>query len=384
MRQFFFNILILLLCSNLNFHRFSLNFYVPNQKPDFKKAAQFVENAIRDSAFPGASLLVWQNGKTVYESGFGNFIYNENSPKVDTSTVFDLASLTKVIATTTSIMLLIDRKELSLNDKVSKFIPEFAVNGKGDITIRNLLLHNSGLPAFKRLYKNDTNAEEALNDIYRSKLIYKTGSKTVYSDLGFVVLAKVVERISGKRFDKFCNEEIFQPLKMKNTCFNPPDSLKLKIPPTERDNYWRHRLLEGEVHDETASILNGISGNAGLFSNVLDIRNFLSMIMNKGVFEGKRFLSKKIINLFTSKNKYSKERAYGWDLKSKIRSSAGHLFSDDSFGHLGYTGCSIWIDPDRHLFAIFLSNRVYPTRKNLKILKMRPMLHDAIIEAVEN
>ncbi len=368
--------------SSKNYFKLSLS--EQNGKYNFSQVDKIIDNAVKDSAFPGASLLVWQNGKTIDEKGFGHFTYNKNSPKVDTSTIYDLASLTKVIATTTAIMLCYDKKLLSLDDKVSKFIPQFAVNDKENITIRNLLLHNSGLPAFKRFYKKYKTPEEVINDIYSSKLIYKTGSKTVYSDLGFVVLAKIVEKISGRRFDSFCNEEIFKKLDMKNTYFNPPDSLKKKIPPTEIDTYWRHRLLQGEVHDETASILNGVSGNAGLFSNVLDIRNFLSMIMNGGIFEGKQFIKSNTIRLFTQKNDYSNDRALGWDLKSDKNSSAGNLFSEDSFGHLGYTGCSIWVDPDKNLFVVFLSNRVYPTRYNLKITKIRPALHDAVINAIEN
>ena len=168
---------------------------------------------------------------------------------------------------------------------------------------------------------------------------------------------------------------------MKSTMFNPPDSLKQDIAPTEFDDYWRHRQLQGEVHDETASLLNGVSGNAGLFSNVEDLSNFLSMILKKGMFNSKKILNEETVLLFTSKQPNS-ERALGWDIKSEEKSSAGKLFSSNSFGHTGYTGTSFWVDPDKKLFVIFLSNRVYSTRENLKIIKFRPILHDGIINSI--
>jgi CubicO group peptidase (beta-lactamase class C family) len=341
-------------------------------------------NAIKDFAFPGASVLVNKDGKTIYERGFGYFTYENNSPAVDSTTIYDLASLTKVIATTTAVMICLDRNLLNLDDEVAKYIPEFAQNGKEKITIRNLLLHNSGLPAYKKFYTEYNKADQVLKDIYSTILEYPVGTKTVYSDLGFVVLGKIVEKVSHEKLDKFCEKEIFKPLQMNNTFFNPPDSVKYRIAPTEFDHYWRYRLLKGEVHDETASLLNGVAGNAGLFSDLPDIRNFLLMITQEGKFKGKQIIKPETIALFTKRQSDESTRALGWDTKSKKNSSAGDYFSDNSFGHLGFTGCSIWVDPTKNLFVVFLSNRVYPSRTNTKIFEVRPALHNAIVNAFEN
>lgn len=368
-------IILLITVLNLNFVS------AQNSKFNSTKVDKLIYGAIKDSVFPGAVLLISKEGKTIYKNAYGNFTYNKKSSKVTLNTIYDLASLTKVVATTTAAMICIDENLFHLNDKVIKYIPMFDNNGKEKITIRNLLMHNSGLPAYKRFYKLYSTADEVIKDIYETKLIYKTGSKTVYSDLSMIVLAKVIEKVTGMPFDKFVKRKILNPLQMKNTFFNPPGSIKYKIAPTEFDNYWRHRQLQGEVHDETASLLNGVSGNAGLFSSVGDLSNFLTMILNNGTYKNKRIIKKETVKLFITKQPNSK-RALGWDIKSLVKSSAGNLFSPRSFGHTGYTGTSMWVDPEKKLFVIFLTNRVYPTRKNRKIIKFRPVLHDEIIKSI--
>jgi CubicO group peptidase (beta-lactamase class C family) len=354
------------------------------QKYDFNEVDAIVNNAIEDSAFPGAVVLVEKDGKVILDEAFGHFTYDKNSPSVKLSTIFDLASLTKVISTTTCTMICYDRGLFKLDDRVSKYIPQFAQNGKGDITIRNLLLHNSGLPAYKKYYEMYNNAADVLNDIYASKLEYLTGTKTVYSDLGIITLGKIIERVTGMTLDKFAQKEIFDPLGMKNTMYNPPDSLKKFCAPTEYDNYWRHRQIQGEVHDETASLLGGVAGHAGLFSTAGDIAKVLQMLLQDGRFNGKQIIKPSTVKLFTKRQNEESTRALGWDTKSASGSSAGNLFSADSYGHTGFTGTSVWTDPERKLFVIFLTNRVYPTRENHKIYKVRPALHDAIITALEN
>ncbi|HSD64644.1 MAG TPA: serine hydrolase [Ignavibacteriaceae bacterium] len=350
--------------------------------PSFSKVEELIKSSINDSAFPGAVLLIWKGGKIIFQKSFGHLTYNDSSAKVKTNTIYDLASLTKVIATTTSTMICIDRKLFKLEDKVSKFIPGFAQKGKENITLKNLLLHNSGLPAYKRFYMLYNNSNDVLNDIYSTKLTYTPGTKTVYSDLGMIVLGKVIEKVTGKALDEFCNENIFKPLQMNDTYFNPPSSLKYRIAPTEVDNYWRNRLIIGEVHDENSSLLNGVAGHAGLFSTAGDISRFLQMLLQKGNFEGKRLIDSSTVKLFTTKQ--SDERALGWDIKSTTGSSAGNFLSNKSYGHTGFTGTSIWTDPTRDLFIIFLTNRVYPTRENNKIIKIRPELSDLIIRAIKN
>lgn len=354
-----------------------------NKHPDFSSIDTLINFSIEDKAFPGAVVIISKNNKIIYEKGFGHLTYDDTSAVVTKNTIYDLASLTKVIATTTATMLCYDKKLFSLDNRVSKFISGFGNNGKEKITIKNLLLHNSGLPASLLFYKNTKNETEVLKEIYSCKLLYKPGSKMVYSDLGMILMGKIIEKVTGKRLDKFCKEEIFDPLGMKSTYFNPPDSLKYKIAPTEVDDYWRHRLIWGEVHDETASLLNDVAGHAGLFSTAEDISKLINVLLNKGEFNGKQFIKSETVKLFTTKYSNQSTRALGWDTKSEEHSTAGDMFSMKSFGHTGFTGTSVWVDPTRDLFVIFLTNRVYPTRENHKISKVRPALHNLVIELTD-
>jgi CubicO group peptidase (beta-lactamase class C family) len=349
----------------------------------FNDVDRAINKAIEDEAFPGAVVLIWKDGKTIYEKAFGNYTYDESSPKVKTNTLYDLASVTKVVATTTAAMICYDRKLFSLDDKVIKYIPEFGVNGKENITIKNLLLHNSGLPAWTKFYGRNLKYDDVIKEIYSSEFEYKTGEKTVYSDLGIITLGKIIEKVSGKTLDVFCRDEIFIPLNMESTFYNPNDSLKKFCAPTEVDNYWRMKTLQGEVHDETSAMLNGVAGHAGLFSTADDIAKLMSVLMNKGKYNDVQFIKQSIVELFTKRYSTESTRALGWDTKSDSGSSAGKFFSKNSFGHTGYTGTSIWADPDRNLFVVFLTNRVYPSRENTKIQKVRPQLHNAVIKSIE-
>jgi CubicO group peptidase (beta-lactamase class C family) len=350
---------------------------------DFTQLDEIIQSAIKDSAFPGAVVLVSKEGKIIYEKAFGHLTYDDTSTTVTINTIYDIASLTKVIATTTAVMICFDKNLFSLDDPVEKYLPEFSLNGKEKVTIKNLLLHNSGLPAFKRFYKRYSSAEEVIKDIYKTPLSYEPGSKTVYSDLGFITLAKIVEQVTSKEFDVFCKEEIFIPLQMNSTFFNPPDSLINKIAPTEYDNYWRNKLVWGEVHDETASLLNGVAGHAGLFSTAKDVSNLLQLLLNSGTFNGHQIIKPATVKLFTTRYSDKSTRALGWDTKSGEGSSAGNLLDITSFGHTGFTGTSIWVDPTRELFVVFLTNRVYPTRENKKLYKVRPVLYNAVINALD-
>ena len=351
---------------------------------NFFEVEKIIQDAISDSAFPGAVVLIEKNSKIVFEKAFGHFTYDKNSRPITLSTLFDLASLTKVISTTTCTMICIDKEMFKLDDKVSKYIPQFASNNKKNITIRNLLIHNSGLPAYKRYYKMFDNANDVLNDIYTTKLEYATGTETVYSDLGIIMLGKIIEKVSGMTLDKFAQKEIFYPLGMKNTLYNPPDSLKEFCAPTEYDDYWRHRQIQGEVHDETASLLGGVAGHAGLFSTAEDIAKVLQMLLQNGKYNDRQIVNAATVELFTKRQNKESTRALGWDTKAKVKSSAGDLFSEDSYGHTGFTGTSVWTDPEKKLFVVFLTNRVFPTRENHKLFEVRPALHNAVIRAMEN
>ncbi len=349
----------------------------------FKDVDSLINEAIKDSAFPGTVVLIWQDGKTIFDKAYGHYTYDPASEEVTTKSIFDLASLTKVVATTTAAMICYDRKLFSLDDKVIKFIPDFGANGKENITLKNLLLHNSGLPAWKKFYGIDLKYDDVIKEIYSSELEYKTGEKTVYSDLGVITLGKVIEKVTGKSLDLFCKDEIFIPLSMHSTFFNPPDSLKKYCMPTENDTYWRMKTLQGEVHDETSAMLNGVAGHAGLFSTADDLSKLISVLMNNGRFKQNQFISRSTVELFTKRFSKESTRALGWDTKSESGSSAGKYFSNQSFGHTGFTGTSIWVDPKMNLFVVFLTNRVYPTRNNSKILRVRPKLHDAVIQCLE-
>ena len=359
-----------------------LNLCAQNNSYDFKDVESVVNNGIKDKAYPGAVVLIWQNGNILYENSFGKFTYDENSSDVNINTMFDLASLTKVIATTTATMLCLNRGLFNLDDKVVKYIPEFGKNNKENITIKNLLLHNSGLPAFIRFYERGLNNNEVLNEIYSTKLENIPGEKTIYSDLGFITLGKIIEKVTGKTLDKFCADKIFKPLAMNSTYYNVPDSLKKLCAPTEIDNYWRMKTIQGEVHDENSYILNGVAGHAGLFSTAEDISKLMAMLMNKGKINGKEFLKSSTIEMFIKRYGSESTRALGWDTKSEKGSTAGNFFSSNSFGHLGFTGTSVWADPVRNLFVVFLTNRVYPTRENSGLTKVRPALHDAVIKDI--
>ncbi len=388
--------LINFLISNLNYN-FSLssiratnnyilydNKRILHRNKDFLRIDSLINQAIKDSIFPGASLLIAHDKKIIYKKGFGHFTYDINSEKVTPKTIYDLASVTKVIATTTAAMICIDKGLFHLDDIVSKYIPLFSFNGKENITIKNLLLHNSGLVAYKKYHEKYDKPDSVLNDIFSSQLEYETGTKTVYSDLGFITLGKIIEKVSGKTLDKFCNDEIFKPLGMKNTFYNPPAKYKKRITPTEFDNYWRNRLLIGEVHDETASLLNGVSGNAGLFSTSEDLYRLLLMLLNKGKFNGKTIINQKTVELFTKQYTNNSSRALGWDTNALENASCGKLFSKSSYGHTGYTGTSVWTDPEKKIIVILLTNRVYPTRNNSKIIQFRPIIHSEIINSIKN
>lgn len=343
-----------------------------------------IQKAIDDKAFPGAVVLVWKDGRVIYENAFGNYTYDKGSEKVYPFTLYDLASLTKVVATTTAAMICYDRKLFSLEDKVVKYIPEFGANRKENITIKNLLLHNSGLPAWKKFYGRGLTSEDVIKEIYSSELEYETNTKTLYSDLGFITLGKIIEKVTSKSLAIFYVEEISKPLGQTSTVFCPPDIWKDLCAPTEKDDYWRMKTLQGEVHDETSAMLGGVAGHAGLFSTAEDISKLMAVLMNKGKLGDKEFIKQSTVELFTKRVSNESTRALGWDTKSDSGSSAGKYFSKKSFGHTGYTGTSIWADPERNLFVIFLTNRVHPTRENTKILKVRPQLHNTIIQSLES
>lgn len=353
-----------------------------------------VNSGIAGKYFPGAQLLIGTKDKIIFEKNFGRYTYDPDAQEVTNESIFDLASVTKVIATTSAIMQLYDNNRLNINDPVSLYIPEFATQEKGEIRIVNLLLHNSGLKAWIPFYKTCATREQVLNMIYENPLDYKVGTKFVYSDLNAVLLGLIVEKITDMPLDQYCKMNIFEPMGMDNTDFTPDDRMKKMCLPTENDTYWRNRLLQGEVHDETAAMLGGVSGNAGLFSTAEDLYKFTNIMLSRSKYynahsrglKEETLATPDVIGLFTKKWEtpmYNNLRALGWDTKpepTSYRAPCGEKFSDNSFGHTGYTGTSVWADADKNLIVIFLTNRVYPSRESNGIREIRPEIHNLAVD----
>jgi len=352
--------------------------------PNFAKTRAVIESSIQSKAFPSATLLVWKDGKVLFHESFGRLTYEPSARKTDTLTLYDLASLTKPLAVTLSLMKFHSEGKIRLDDSLKTFLPQTANGGKENLTLKDLLLHQSGLIAFRRYYDCCSTETQVLTRIYNDTLIRRIGDTTIYSDLNFVLLGKVVEAISGKRLDQHFAETFATPLGLKNLMFVPPDSLASRIAPTEVDTHWKFSFPRPKVHDPTAAMLGGISGNAGLFGNASDILRLLLPLLNGGTLDSLHFFTLETIRLFTTRDPKHKLRALGWDMRTNSeKTSTGKYFSMNTFGHTGFTGTSVWIDPERNLCVIFLTNRVYPTSTNRQILSVRRALHDAIIEDLE-
>jgi len=353
-----------------------------------RPAFTVLENAVADKAFPGATLAVGYRGKVSYHA-VGNLSYDKGSPAVKIDTMYDLASLTKVVVTTTLVEKLVEGDfayPLSLDAPIERFLPEWA-NGpqpewRHRVAVRHLMTHTSGLPPFKDYWRTSTGKADTLSRIFVEPLEYEPGTKMIYSDLGIILMAEIIQRLTGKPVDQLANEDIFGPLGMKDSMYNPAKKLWPEIAPTEIDNQLRHRLVQGEVHDENAYAIGGVSGHAGVFSTAPDLAAFCQMLLNGGVYAHQRVLKRSTIAEFIVPQALAKnERTLGWVVPTE-GSSSGHYFSAHSYGHTGFTGTSIWIDPDRQLFVVLLTNRVNPTRENMKIAEVRPAVHDAVMKAL--
>ena len=351
-------------------------------------AYEVVERAVKDKAFPGATLAVGLRGKVAIHA-FGKLGYGAKSPAVVPTTMYDIASLTKVVVTTTLVAKLAEGDfavPLDLDAKIERFLPEWA-NGpqpewRHRVTVRHLLTHTSGLPPFKEYWRTSKSRQDTLTKIFAEPLEYEPGTKEVYSDLGIILMSEIIDRLTGRRLDDLANSFVFSPLGMKNSMYKPPKKLWPTIAPTEIDNDYRHRLIQGEVHDENAYAIGGVSGHAGVFSTAPDLAAFCQMLLNGGVYAHQRILRRATVTQFTTPQQLSGgSRTLGWAVPTPGGLS-GHYFSEHSFGHTGFTGTSIWIDPDRQLFVVFLTNRVHPTRENQKIQQVRRDLHDAVMQAL--
>ena len=351
----------------------------------FPAARAVLANAIEDHAFPGAAFGVLARGEVVAIESAGHFTYAADSAPVLPETVFDLASVSKVMATTAMAMLLWERGRLDLDEPIGERLPEFihnltAQNPRRGITARMLLAHSSGLPAYAPLFEHCASPGALLAACLRMPLEAPPESRTAYSDIGFIVLGHLLETLAGERLDEFCRREIFTPLEMKSTMYRPPPEVRHSIPPTARDDSFRHRLLQGEVHDGNCYVLGGVSGHAGLFSNVADTLRFARSILE----DGAPIFRPETVDLFTAPHgtPSGPARALGWDIPSPP-SSSGKFFSARSIGHLGYTGTSLWIDLDKKVAIALLTNRTFPgdgpDDPSKKIQQVRPRFHDAVL-----
>ena len=349
----------------------------------FNIAEDYAAEAILEGVSPSIAIGVIDKGKLVYQNTFGNQIYSADSPAVQCSTLYDLASLTKVFSTTLAVMKLVENNQLKLEDKLSKYFQEVSNDPvKSKITLTNLLTHTSGFEAWKPFHQmGEPLKDQIISYILSSKLAYQPGDSSIYSDWNFILLGEIVEKTSGKKLDEFVSENIYSKLNLKHTLYNPVILDKSQIVPTEMDSIWRKRLVQGTVHDETAQLMGGVSGHAGLFSTIQDLMKLTQLIINKGSLDGIKIYRPETVEQFSKLQKFN--RALGWDLRSKTGyKSSGNYFGPLSFGHLGYTGTSIWIDPEKKTGIVILTNRVYPTRENKKISEFRPKMHDLIMKAL--
>jgi CubicO group peptidase (beta-lactamase class C family) len=372
-----------------------------HQDEVFSSACGILTEAIDARAFPAASIAITHHDRLIALKSFGHFTYGEGPAgaplfsrtsreggdfDVKLATLFDLASITKTVATTTAAMILYERGLLELEAPVVGVVPEFKTDSTGspdprrsDITFRMLLAHSSGLPAYEKLFLKAHSRDALLQAAFTTPLSADPGTRAEYSDIGFILLTAALERLAGESLDVFCQREVFGPLAMINTIFNPAPDTRSKIPPTADDRTFRNRIIQGEVQDENASVLGGVAGHAGLFSTAENLARFAHVLLH----DGRPILRPETVALFTRREPAppGTSRAMGWDTPSSP-SQSGKYFGAHSFGHLGYTGTSLWIDPDRRLSTILLTNRTWPDCANQAIKQVRPRFHDAVIEAL--
>jgi CubicO group peptidase (beta-lactamase class C family) len=339
---------------------------VPEESPAFNpnRIDVLMKYAVGENNISGAVVLVGHNGKVVFEKAYGRKNFDVESAPMTTDTIFDVASLTKVVATTPALMWLVEHKKLKLDDMLARILPAAGKGTHRNITIRQLMTHYSGLPAEYRPVrrkgskKRNLVSGSLLYNIFTVPNEIPSGRGFIYSDLGYIILGKVIEQKSGLSLDRFVSQKIFSPLKMRNSMFRPDKSVKGRIAPSEKEG--NGAVVCGCVQDPTACKLNGVAGNAGLFSTAQDLSRFAQMILNNGTLDGRRILNPETVRLMISPQSPPNKadvRGLGWDIQSRYSSPKGDYFSNGSFGHTGYTGSSLWIDPETNTYVIILSNR---------------------------
>ncbi len=347
----------------------------------FAPTYELIRRAIADHTFPAASIAITHQGNLVGLKAFGHLTYETDTPETTIATAFDLASLAKVVATTSMAMILYERGLLDLDLPVNAVVGEFGGEDprRDAVTLRMLAAHSSGLPAYEKLFLRARTRDELLAAAFATPLTADPCTRAEYSDIGFIILGIALERIAEESLNRFCQREVFGPLAMKHTAFNPPASWRASIAPTANDQSFRRRVIQGEVQDENASVLGGVAGHAGLFASAEDLAIFAHTMLAGG----RPILRPETVALFTRRESspVNTSRALGWDTPSSP-SQSGKYFSPNSFGHLGYTGTSLWIDPERQLSVTLLTNRTWPDCSNQAIKQLRPRFHDAVVESI--
>jgi CubicO group peptidase (beta-lactamase class C family) len=352
----------------------------------FDGLTTLLQAGVEEHAFPSAVVSVGVDGHVLFTNAVGHYGDEDQRPVTD-STVYDLASLTKVIGLTTAVMLLVSEGRIDLDAPVSEYVPEFSGKAKQNVLVRHLLTHTSGLPAWRPLYLETESREEALDTVFATPLDSAPGEQYVYSDLGAILLTQIVERVSGMGLDVLLENRVFGPLGMSWTRYRPPPEWLDRVAPTELDP-WRGKVVRGEVHDENTVRLEGVSGHAGLFSIAPDLARFAEWILDayhgRLALDAPLYIPSQVVMEFTRRQPgpEGSTRALGWDTPSPEGSSAGTMMSRSSFGHTGFTGTSIWIDPETEMFVILLTNRVHPTRENNAIRRYREMAADSAVVGV--
>jgi len=345
----------------------------------FASAVEIVQRGVDERAYPAAVVEVGARDGMTWRQAFGTLDYGPDSAVTQRDTIFDLASLTKVIATTSLMMRLVEREKLALSDRVADWIPEWRGHDRETVTLRSLLTHSSGLTAWLPFYRDHTGRTEFQHAICSLPLEYRPDTQSIYSDLGFILLGFVIEDAGGRAFEAQA-DELLKQVTSEPLLFNPQAALRASIAPTGQD-VWRGRGLVGEVHDENCWALGGAAGHAGLFGTAEAVGDFARAVL--GGLEGHdtQLASVTTIRAFVTRADTPGSRALGWDTMLPT-SSCGTKMSSSSFGHTGFTGTTLWIDPERGIYVVFLTNRVNPTRDNTAIQQIRPQLHDAIVDAV--
>ncbi len=357
-------------------------------RAQFAGAYRVLEDAVAARAFPGCAFGAMAGGKVVLLDALGGFTYDEGAREVAADTVYDVASVTKVVVTTAAAMLLYQRGALDLEMALGELMPEF-LEGRGPgepaglVKLRHLLAHTSGLPGYVEFFRTVATAPALLQALLRLPLEAQPGVRAEYSDPGFMLLGKAIEAVMHETLAAWVQREIFEPLGMASTGFCLPPAERQSIPPTEEDTWLRHRRIQGEVQDENAWLLGGVAGHAGVFSNVPDLLRFAGEILAaaRETGEARLFDAATVRHFAAREGPEGSSRALGWDTPSKD-SSSGHHFSKESIGHLGFSGCSLWIDPEAEVAVALLSNRTWPDRANQLIREVRPAFHDAVREAL--